>query len=364
MPPLSSTSRSLLNHNLAEAALAYAQRGWCIFPVRPGLKSPLTKNGFLAATTDLVKVEAWWTKWPSANIGFRTDASTIAVVDVDAKNDGFESLKRLKEEVGEALFGDARLALSPNGQHFYYRDGANSVGRRIGVRPGIDVIAGAGYIIAPPSLRSDGSYRWAETPEPFSPHDLAPIPTDLLSHLLGATKKPQPHLRAVPAARRYGGSKILAGERNVTLTKIAGSLANHGLSHEDVIAILKQANLIACEEPLADDEIQKTIGRSVEQWRRRFDAGRFLWPWFAAGLSVNAVKLLTVLAISADANGVAAPNRDELQAKTGLSRTAYYNARAALEQAGALVCHFRGSRTSTAFVLQQRQSERRMPEAA
>ena len=55
-------------------ALAYAARGWPVFPLRPGEKVPLIAkaaggNGVHDATTDPDQIRAWWTKHPTANIG-------------------------------------------------------------------------------------------------------------------------------------------------------------------------------------------------------------------------------------------------------------------------------------------------------
>ncbi len=59
--------------NLDEA-LAYAKRGWAVFPLRPSSKFPLIPKdeggrGCLDATTDEQQIRAWWTRQPDANIG-------------------------------------------------------------------------------------------------------------------------------------------------------------------------------------------------------------------------------------------------------------------------------------------------------
>ncbi len=66
------------------AALAYAARGWSVFPVhslRDGIctcgkpdcdspgKHPRTKNGHKDASIDEQQIRAWWTQHPDANIG-------------------------------------------------------------------------------------------------------------------------------------------------------------------------------------------------------------------------------------------------------------------------------------------------------
>ena len=55
---------------MKEWALEYATKGVAIIPLKPGAKfPPLTEHGSLDATTDLKTIEAWWNKFPDANIG-------------------------------------------------------------------------------------------------------------------------------------------------------------------------------------------------------------------------------------------------------------------------------------------------------
>src|SRR5215471_6858771 len=71
---------------LLDAALTYAAHGWAVFPLVPGTKRPLTKNGFKDATRDVEQITRWWAEHPDANIGLPTGAvNQISVVDIDIK---------------------------------------------------------------------------------------------------------------------------------------------------------------------------------------------------------------------------------------------------------------------------------------
>ena len=91
-------------NDLLEAALQYAARGWHAFPLRPRSKMPAIAKkdggrGFLDATTDPATIEAWWGRWPAANIGLATGASGLVVLDPD----GPEGLAQLRVVSGGVL---------------------------------------------------------------------------------------------------------------------------------------------------------------------------------------------------------------------------------------------------------------------
>jgi hypothetical protein len=64
-------------------ALAYAARGWPVFPCQAGQKTPATAHGHLDATTDPEQITAWFTRHPQWNVAIATGAPGPDVLDVD-----------------------------------------------------------------------------------------------------------------------------------------------------------------------------------------------------------------------------------------------------------------------------------------
>ena len=144
---------------LGPSALYYAQHyGWPVFPLVPGDKRPLTKNGFYDATTDAEQIKKWWTANPDANIGLPTGIA-FDVIDVDLP-DGPESLKQMTKlpdihgRVRTASRG-LHLLIEPTGE-----------GNTAGLVPGIDMRGKGGYVVAPPSWRGNPGERWTWLSKP------------------------------------------------------------------------------------------------------------------------------------------------------------------------------------------------------
>lgn len=172
--------------NAIDFALAYAARGWSVFPVyepnglggcscrksdchSPG-KHPRCKNGFKDSTTDVEQIRRWWTAAPKASIGIATgDVSGLWVMDVDPKDGGNERLAELEADHG-ALPATPRTITGSGGSHILFRQrpglrlSQGKQGNALGA--GLDVRADGGYIVAPPSLHIGGNqYRWVEGTE-------------------------------------------------------------------------------------------------------------------------------------------------------------------------------------------------------
>lgn len=145
---------------LLDAALAYAARGWPVFPCAPGSKVPAIagSRGVLDATTDPSQIRAWWASMPTANIGIATGAPGPDVLDVDVKpdGDGWPALARIAAAGLTSLAGD--LTQTPGGGlHAYFTGTAQRNGRIPGQH--LDFRGTGGYVLAPPSAVGGRPYQ-------------------------------------------------------------------------------------------------------------------------------------------------------------------------------------------------------------
>lgn len=203
---------------LPHAAARLASAGVPVFPCAPRDKVPLIRDGrgFHDATINLRQVEAWWRRFPNANIGVPTGtASGLVVVDVDVHGtNGYDALNRADRE--GLVAGWEFLVRSPTGGlHLYYPAGAGQRSWQAG-NAGIDFRGDGGYIVAPPSRRMiDGETVPYQITE-LAPEAAHPLDAGRLRNFLSP---PRPKRIFSAQARQHGGTdprKLadwLAGER-------------------------------------------------------------------------------------------------------------------------------------------------------
>jgi Protein of unknown function (DUF3987)/Bifunctional DNA primase/polymerase, N-terminal/Primase C terminal 1 (PriCT-1) len=261
---------------LLEAALDHASRGWPVFPVwwaiedrcscgNPDCPKPakhpigkLAPHGRNSATIDPEVITTWWGQYPEANIGIPTGTeSGLVVVDIDPRNGGTES-KHKMERLGNFPITPTTWT-GGDGEHIYLQHPGNGhyikSKSELGGFPGIDQKADGGYIVAPPSNHLSGNqYSWKIGPDT----PLAKIPNWLMALLLtdGGEPKRQSNGRV--------GDQIPQGQRNQTLTSLAGTMRRRGTSLEAIEAALLAENK-RCDPSLPENEVL-SIARSVSRY--------------------------------------------------------------------------------------------------
>ncbi len=241
-----------------KAALAYAARGWPVFPC-DAEKRPLTAHGFKDAAAGADAVRRLWGGRPDCNVAISAEAAGLVVIDVDVKAGapGLRSWQALVGELGASLEETATAKTPSGGLHFYYRAGDHAVGSSVGkLAPGVDVRARGGYVVAPPSTDIAGvAYEWLLG---RGPECVASLPSALAERLVNQNGAGE-RRRLVPA------SVMPQGTRNSCLASLAGSMRCRGMSEAAIVAALLQENSDRCDPPLPDDEV-RAIAASVASY--------------------------------------------------------------------------------------------------
>ncbi|MFJ7259887.1 bifunctional DNA primase/polymerase [Streptomyces globosus] len=204
-------------------AMAAAERGWAVFPLRPRDKRPAGHGerncpgtGRCAtghrtpeqrATIDPDLLVAAWTHAPY-NVGIATGPSGLLVVDLDTLKagdeegtpDGVANFEALCERAGHAVPLTHRVRTARGGQHLYF---TQPQGARLGNTAGrlarhIDTRGWGGYVVAPGSVTENGAYEILDSRPPV------PLPDWLHTAL---TSPREPARTPAPVVVLGGGSR-------------------------------------------------------------------------------------------------------------------------------------------------------------
>ncbi|MFI1095135.1 bifunctional DNA primase/polymerase [Streptomyces sp. NPDC020917] len=172
---------------LLAAALDAAQRGWPVFPLRPGGKPPALHGETRCprtgdcigghrkfeerATTDPDRIERCW-RTGAYNIGIATGPAALVVIDLDKPKDkgssgtpdGVTTFLALCERAGQVVPVTRTVRTASGGMHLYFTAPAgvrlgNTAGK---LGPLIDTRAWGGYVVAPGSKTPGGPYAVAD----------------------------------------------------------------------------------------------------------------------------------------------------------------------------------------------------------
>ncbi|MBC9943174.1 bifunctional DNA primase/polymerase [Leucobacter sp. cx-328] len=259
-----------------DATLRLTEAGVPVFPCVPGSKRPLVPGGFQAATTNLKQVEAWWRRWPDANVAVPTGrASGVEVVDVDRHGEsdlGLASFKRARD--AGLLHGWTALVTTPSGGlHVYYpASPAREQRNWQAASAQIDFRGEGGYVLVPPSRVSypDGSsgvYALsAQSVAATSPVDAVTL-RRFLAPLRPRRQFPPSQFsgqrRGVSLERRAAWVAGLAeGERNAGLFYMACRMVEDGYALPETLSVLGPA---AEQAGLGVQEITRTVESAYQK---------------------------------------------------------------------------------------------------
>ena len=198
-------------------ALRLAQRGWRIFPIIPGKKTPAIERWPEKASTDSEQINKWW-KTKDYNIGIATGphpriaeshgpthSLVLIVVDYDMKPGQLGN----KALLGHELLGyaDTGTVQTPNGIHkYYWADSSllipNSVSR---IAANVDVRGARGYVVGPTSIVEGVEYKWLDDV------DLLPFP-DAFVKLAARPNTPQHEHQKTPVGELDRPDAIVRGK--------------------------------------------------------------------------------------------------------------------------------------------------------
>ena len=267
---------------LCEAALAHGQRGDLVLPLwwtdedgicqcpkgadcpSPG-KHPLTPNGLDDASSDPATIARWWTRWPKANIGERTDNSPR--IDID--------LLEVAEELAKdtALPRETPVVCTPSGGlhiglatetpvqscTLYLDDG-----RKLG-----DLKAARAYVVVAPS--SIGKKRYVS----LSPEHISPLgvedPLEWLAELMSAFgfKLALGQPNGQKDYKALAGIVYEGGGRHNALVSYAARVWVEGMAAETLVELLQVVNQRQFQPALSEGEVADIATHFIEKREQR-----------------------------------------------------------------------------------------------
>ena len=231
------------DRTLLKAAFDAADRGWSVFPLVPGGKTPVIRGWEAQASIDRRQIFRWWVKNLRMNIGIAAGKSGLLVVDLDQGNgdtppprfsgasNGRDALAILAAGAGVEVPTNTYTVETPGGSHLYFRvpEGLTCRNSVSALGWKIDTRCHGGYVVGAGSRRPEGSYqvthpgpvaelpdwlREALTPPTVAEHDLVRLPSGRASA----------YVRAIIEGEAYDVVTARTGTRHRSLLKAARTL--------------------------------------------------------------------------------------------------------------------------------------------
>ena len=248
-----------------DAALAWAARGFRVFPLRENGKRPLWEEWPALATTDPDAIRAMWRDpliggFQEYNVGVLTH--DMIVVDIDVKK-GRRGLDNWFE-AGFTL--DTLCVATPTGGLHLYYSGPNVQGRVNVIGDGIDIRSWHNFVVAPGSKIDGEEYRLY--------HDIPIRPASelLLSYqrppgeknerrdeVSGNLDEPLAVREAIHFLQHSAAPAIAFKGGNDTTYKLAAHLRDLGISEPTSVQLMLQHWNERCQPPWSSPELAHIV---------------------------------------------------------------------------------------------------------
>lgn len=256
------------------AAVQAAERGWAVFPTRPGGKEPRPglKWPEVAEKTKGNPAKVTGARWrPGENYGIAAKSSGLVIIDLDRPKPGYEFppgwrdmdgitdgadvLAQLAEQAGAEWPHTFTVDTPSGGRHLYY---VAPKGRNIGNRPLgplIDIRGGGrgdgGYVLGPGSVLPAGVYAIVNESDP------EPLPGWIADLLDPPHHEPAP----VASARSADRGDRVASRVDGLIATVLGAKPG---KRNDLLywAACRAAKMIAAGQ-LAEDQVFDCLGRAA-----------------------------------------------------------------------------------------------------
>ncbi len=244
------------------AAPDLIKAGWPVLPAGMD-KQPSVPGGFYAATRDMSQIAAWIEGGRGDHdIAIPTGLVTLTVV-VDA--DTADAYAKM-----QARYGDPDVR-TRRGGHWYFKHPQDGKVTSRRFAPGLDCKADGGYVIAPPSRNR----TWTRgIPDP---NTLPPLPEALKRKLREEKAGGSGCCNPTGAV----GEEIPSGDRNGTLTSLAGTMRRRGMGEAEIFGALEVTNRMRCRPPLPVEEV-RWICQSIAGYEPAPDR-----PWWVGVVRKN-----------------------------------------------------------------------------
>lgn len=179
-------------------------------------------------------------------------SGNLVVLDFDSHDKFLDYCALLQDKYDINLFSFTKVTTTARGNHVYFRLPTAIKSLKF---PQLDIKAEGGYVMAPPSIHPTGvEYQCCNPDVPIRRiENLNEVGIDINQ----VQDKPG-------ACKGSIESGILEGQRNSTLTSLAGTMRHRGMSQEAIYAALLVENC-RCQPPLSETEI-KAIAESVSRY--------------------------------------------------------------------------------------------------